>query len=85
MRALLDWLHFLPNKGSWPHLVNPLACYSKNGYLRRDSLLLERRFSTMHALSSERKQADSPNVAMNHDMRLGTKEAQQHKSRLDLA
>jgi hypothetical protein len=50
--------------GSWPHLVNPSACYRKNGYLRRDSPPFERRFCTINALSSERKQADSPNVAM---------------------
>jgi hypothetical protein len=52
--------------GSSQHLVNPPACYSKNGYLRRDSLLLERRFRTIHVLSSESKQTDSPNVAMSH-------------------
>jgi hypothetical protein len=44
--------------------VNPFACYRENGYLRGDSLHLERRFCTIHALSNERKQADSPKVAM---------------------
>jgi hypothetical protein len=52
--------------GSWPLLVNPFACYRKNGYLRGENLLFERRCCTLHALSNERKQADSPKVAMSH-------------------